>query len=103
MPFTTPAIALREGYLKYNVTAGQYRSPDDAVEQTSLGQVTAMYGLPWGLTVYGGVQGAEHYQAAAPGLAGHWGVWGRCRWTRRTPGGSRRDMIMRPVTLAYPL
>ncbi|HBH6974194.1 TPA: fimbria/pilus outer membrane usher protein, partial [Escherichia coli] len=65
VPFTTPAIALREGYLKYNVTAGQYRSPDDAVEQTSLGQVTAMYGLPWGLTVYGGVQGAEHYQAAA--------------------------------------
>ncbi|MBY8563594.1 fimbria/pilus outer membrane usher protein, partial [Escherichia coli] len=67
-PFTTPAIALREGYLKYNVTAGQYRSPDDAVEQTSLGQVTVMYGLPWGLTVYGGVQGAEHYQAAALGL-----------------------------------
>ncbi|HAP0938286.1 TPA: AfaC-I/III family usher protein [Escherichia coli] len=68
VPFTTPAIALREGYLKYNVTAGQYRSPDDAVEQTSLGQVTVMYGLPWGLTVYGGVQGAEHYQAAALGL-----------------------------------
>ena len=45
------------GTLKYNVTAGQYRSSDDAVEHTSLGQVTAMYGLPWGLTVYGGLQG----------------------------------------------
>lgn len=98
VPFTTPAIALREGYLKYNVTAGQYRSSDDAVEHTSLGQVTAMYGLPWGLTVYGGFRERSITSLRLWGLAGHWGVWGRCRWTRRTPGGSRRDMIMRPVT-----
>lgn len=76
VPFTTPAIALREGYLKYNVTAGQYRSSDDAVEHTSLGQVTAMYGLPWGLTVYGGLQGAEHYQSAALGLGWSLGRFG---------------------------
>ncbi|CAM6679721.1 aggregative adherence fimbria II usher protein AafC [Escherichia coli] len=68
VPFTTPAIALREGYLKYNVMAGQYRSSDDAVEDSTLGQVMGMYGLPWGLTVFGGLQGAEHYQAAALGL-----------------------------------
>lgn len=68
VPFTTPAIALREGYMKYNVTGGQYRSYDDAVEHTSLGQATLMYGLPWGLTVFGGVQGTKHYQSAALGL-----------------------------------
>lgn len=68
VPFTTPAIALREGYMKYNVTGGQYRSSDDAVDHTSLGQATLMYGLPWGLTAFGGVQGAEHYQSAALGL-----------------------------------
>ncbi|EFQ9142503.1 aggregative adherence fimbria II usher protein AafC [Escherichia coli] len=68
VPFTTPAIALREGYLKYNVMAGQYRSSDDAVEDSTLGQVMGMYGLPWGLTVFGGLQGAEHYQSAALGL-----------------------------------
>ncbi|MEB7742758.1 fimbria/pilus outer membrane usher protein, partial [Escherichia coli] len=53
VPFTTPAIALREGYLKYSVTAGQYRSSDDAVEHASLGQATVMYGLPRGLTAFG--------------------------------------------------
>ncbi|HAX5125848.1 TPA: fimbria/pilus outer membrane usher protein [Escherichia coli] len=68
VPFTTPAIALREGYMKYNVIGGQYRSSDDAVEHTSLGQATLMYGLPWELTAFGGVQGAEYYQSAALGL-----------------------------------
>lgn len=68
VPFTTPAIALREGYMKYNITGGQYRSSDDEVEHTSLGQATLMYGLPWGLTAFGGFQGAEHYQSAALGL-----------------------------------
>ncbi|EED1374366.1 fimbria/pilus outer membrane usher protein [Escherichia coli] len=67
VPFTTPAIALRDGYMKYSIIGGQYRSSDNAVENTSLGQATLMYGLPWGLTAFGGVQGAEHYQSAALG------------------------------------
>ena len=83
VPFTTPAIALREGYMKYNVTGGQYRSSDDAVEHTSLGQATLMYGLPWGLTVFGGVQGAEHYQSAALGLG----------WSLGSPGAVSVDGI----------
>ncbi|MDA6628946.1 fimbria/pilus outer membrane usher protein, partial [Escherichia coli] len=65
---TTPAIALREGYLKYNISAGQYRSSDESVEKAYLWQATAMYGLPRALTVFGGVQTAEHYQAAALGV-----------------------------------
>ncbi len=68
VPYTTPAIALREGYMKYSITGGQYRSSDDAVEHSSLGQMTVMYGLPWGLTAFGGVQMAAHYQAGALGL-----------------------------------
>ncbi|EMK7898370.1 aggregative adherence fimbria II usher protein AafC [Escherichia coli] len=83
VPFTTPAIALREGYLKYNVMAGQYRSSDDAVEDSTLGQVMGMYGLPWGLTVFGGLQGAEHYQAAALGLG----------WSLGKLGAVSLDMI----------
>ncbi|MBS9009113.1 fimbria/pilus outer membrane usher protein [Escherichia coli] len=77
VPFTTPAIALREGYLKYNVTAGQYRPSDNSVEHSSLGQFTAMYGLPWGITVFGGMQVAEHYQSSALGIGvslGHYGA-----------------------------
>ncbi|UMS28672.1 fimbria/pilus outer membrane usher protein [Escherichia coli] len=76
VPFTTPAIALREGYLKYNVIGGQYRSSDSVVTHSSLGQITAMYGLPWGLTVFGGVQGAEHYQTGALGLGLSMGSFG---------------------------
>ncbi|HBC1707606.1 TPA: fimbria/pilus outer membrane usher protein [Escherichia coli] len=76
VPFTTPAIALREGYLKYNVTGGQYRSSDNAVEHTTLGQATLMYGLPWGLTTFGGIQSAEHYQAGALGLGLSMGYFG---------------------------
>ncbi|AUM10819.1 fimbria/pilus outer membrane usher protein [Escherichia coli] len=67
VPFTTPAVALREGYMKYNITGGQYRSYDDGVEYIPLGQVTVMYGLPWGVTAFGGFQMAEHYSSGALG------------------------------------
>ncbi|EKY6398832.1 fimbria/pilus outer membrane usher protein (plasmid) [Escherichia coli O170:H18] len=67
VPFTTPAIALREGYMKYNITGGQYRSYDNKVEHTLLGQATVMYGLPLGGTVFGGIQMAEHYWSGALG------------------------------------
>ncbi|EPT7718395.1 fimbria/pilus outer membrane usher protein [Escherichia coli] len=67
VPFTTPAIALRNGYMKYSIIGGQYRSSYNAVRHTSMGQATLMYGLPWGITVFGGIQGAEHYQSAALG------------------------------------
>ncbi|HAI4889981.1 TPA: fimbria/pilus outer membrane usher protein [Escherichia coli] len=76
LPFTTPAIALREGYLQYNVAAGQYRALDHSVAEMALGNVTAMYGLPWGLTLFGGFQGAESYQAAALGMGWSLGRFG---------------------------
>ncbi len=76
VPSTTPAIALREGYLKYGLMAGQYRPADNGIREVSVGQATVMYGLPWGLTAYGGLQGAEHYQAAALGLGASLGYAG---------------------------
>ncbi|EFA7644966.1 fimbria/pilus outer membrane usher protein [Escherichia coli] len=72
VPFTTPAIALREGYMKYNVTVGKYRPSDSAVEHSLLGQLTSIYGLPYGFTAFGGVQMAEHYLAGA--LGGGWSL-----------------------------
>ncbi|EEP99179.1 fimbrial biogenesis outer membrane usher protein [Yersinia ruckeri] len=76
VPFNTPAIALREGYLKYNVMAGQYRAANSSVDEATVGQATVMYGLPWNLTAYGGAQGADHYQSAALGLGVSLGDWG---------------------------
>lgn len=78
VPFNTPAIALREGYLKYNMMIGQYRVADSLVDEATLGQASIMYGLPWSLTVYGGTQGAEHYQSAALGFGGVIRQLGRC-------------------------
>ncbi|EEJ0376240.1 fimbria/pilus outer membrane usher protein [Salmonella enterica subsp. enterica] len=68
VPYTTPAIALRQGYLKYNLMGGQYRSSDNSVDKSTVGQATVMYGFPWNLTVYGGAQWASHYQSGALGL-----------------------------------
>ncbi|TBN97408.1 pilin outer membrane usher protein SafC [Salmonella enterica subsp. salamae serovar 13,22:z:-] len=76
VPYTTPAIALREGYMKYSIAGGQYRSSDDAVAHSSLGQLVVEYGLPWGVTAFGGVQIAKHYQSGALGLGWALGDFG---------------------------
>ncbi len=90
VPFNTPAIALREGYLKYNLMAGQYRAADSSVDEAEVGQATMMYGLPWNLTVYGGAQGADHYQSAALGLGVSLGSWGGVSVDNTTARGQRQ-------------
>lgn len=68
VPYTTPALSLRQGYLKYNIMAGQYRPAISSVDRSPVAQATVMYGLPLSLTVYGGGQWARHYQAGAFGV-----------------------------------
>ncbi|WP_447831032.1 fimbria/pilus outer membrane usher protein [Aeromonas salmonicida] len=74
--YATPAIALREGAFKYDVAAGHYRSASQGVEQTPLGQFSLMYGLPFGLTAYGGGQWSSHYHASALGAGASLGMLG---------------------------
>lgn len=76
VPYQAPAIALKEGRMMYNLMVGQYRASDNAVDATPVAQATVMYGLPRSLTLYGGLQGAEHYQAATTGLGMSLGSWG---------------------------
>ncbi|MDC7861819.1 fimbria/pilus outer membrane usher protein, partial [Pantoea ananatis] len=76
VPYQTPAIALKEGYREYNLMAGQYRASDNAVDAAPVAQATVMYGLPWGLTLYSGLQGAQHYQATSAGMGMSLGSWG---------------------------
>ncbi|EPD0212493.1 fimbria/pilus outer membrane usher protein, partial [Salmonella enterica] len=76
VPYTVPAVALRQGYLKYNMVGGQYRSSSDNVKHTAVISTELMYGLPWNLTAYGGFQTADHYQAGSAGLGLMLGVWG---------------------------
>lgn len=68
VPYSSPALALHKGYFKYSFTTGQYRPANNEIKRPIMGVAEAMYGLPWNLTIYGGVQGAEHYLSGAFGF-----------------------------------
>ncbi|WP_422386039.1 fimbrial biogenesis outer membrane usher protein [Izhakiella australiensis] len=74
--YQTPAIALHQGYFKYNLMAGRYRPTDPTAAKAPVVQATLMYGLPWNLTAYGGVQNAQHYNALSLGIGLSLGYWG---------------------------
>ncbi len=68
VPFASLPILQREGYLKYSATAGRYRSYDRRTDATPYAQITGIYGIPWGMTLYGGIQKASPYQAFSFGI-----------------------------------
>lgn len=67
-PFSAVPIMQREGRLKYALTAGKYRSGNDDSDEPEFGQVTAIYGLPYAITLYGGTLYSQDYQSGAAGL-----------------------------------
>lgn len=73
VPFASVPVLQREGRLKYAATAGQYRSYNSSVEKTPLGLFSAIYGLPRGFTIYGGLQEASKYQSLAAGVGKNMG------------------------------
>ena len=64
-PFSAVPRMQREGRLKYAATVGKYR---DSQDEPAFAQLTSMYGLANGMTVYNGVQYAEDYRAYALGI-----------------------------------
>ncbi|WP_313081598.1 fimbria/pilus outer membrane usher protein [Atlantibacter sp.] len=76
VPFASLPVLQREGRLKYALTGGQYRSYDGSVENTPFGQASAIYGLPWGFTLYGGTQQSSKYQSYAVGVGKNLGEIG---------------------------
>ncbi|MDD9665737.1 fimbria/pilus outer membrane usher protein [Klebsiella pasteurii] len=76
VPFASVPVLQREGRLKYSITSGQYRSYNNDVEKTLFTQGTAIFGLPHGATIYGGVQAASKYQSLAIGLGQNLGAIG---------------------------
>ncbi|HBZ15761.1 MAG TPA: fimbrial assembly protein [Pantoea sp.] len=75
-PFSAVPIMQREGQLKYSATTGRYRSTYASGSPPGFAQATALYGLPGSNTLYGGVQGANHYHSAALGVGHSFGDWG---------------------------
>ena len=74
--FASLPVLQREGQIKYAATGGQYRAYNSEVEKTPFGQLTGIYGLPHGLTLYGGVQGSSKYQSLALGVGKNMGDLG---------------------------
>lgn len=60
-------VMQREGALNYSLAAGKYRA-QNSEEEPQFGQVTAMYGMPYGVTAYGGVLGATMYRSGLIGI-----------------------------------
>ncbi|WP_265723854.1 fimbria/pilus outer membrane usher protein, partial [Providencia rustigianii] len=76
VPFASLPVLQREGYLSYSVTGGQYRAYDSHVDKTHFGQFTLIYGLPYGITAFGGSQISENYQSYSIGAGQNLGQFG---------------------------
>lgn len=68
VPFNKPAIAVRQGYLNYHTMLGEYRPTNSRIDKAAIVQGSAIYGLPWNMTILGGFQGAKNYQSVALGV-----------------------------------
>lgn len=62
------AVMQREGQLRYALTGGKLRSSGIGTREPQFLQGTAIYGLPYDVTIYGGLLGADGYQAGSFGL-----------------------------------
>ncbi|QRR31243.1 fimbria/pilus outer membrane usher protein [Pseudomonas simiae] len=75
VPFASLPILQREGRLKYDLVAGTLRNTNYQTSPTIL-QGTMGYGLSSGMTIYGGMQNAQRYQAYSIGVGQNLGYWG---------------------------
>lgn len=67
VPFSSLAIMQREGQFKYSVTGGKFKQ-NSSSKEPNFAQMTAIYGLPKGVTAYGGGLFSDDYQSYAAGL-----------------------------------
>ena len=68
VPYSAVPLLQREGRVKYAVTGGQYHSNNQDQDENEFAQATIIWGLPYGITAYGGVQHSDNYQSEALGM-----------------------------------
>lgn len=68
VPYASVPALQREGRIKYGLTAGRLRTSSDRYETPNFAEGTLMWGLPHGITTYGGVQYSTNYMAVQSGL-----------------------------------
>lgn len=67
VPYTSLPTLLREGRIKYSITAGRYRGSSDRYDDPSFAQGTLIWGLPHSVTLYGGMQFSSDYLSVQSG------------------------------------
>lgn len=60
-------VMRRQGSISYSLVGGKYHASDRNADEPEFAQGTLIYGLPWGITLYGGATGARSYRSGALG------------------------------------
>lgn len=76
IPYSQPFFSLGEGYLRYNISAGDYRSSDSYVENNKFIEGSVSYGFPWGVSAFSGLQVAKNYNSLSLGFGKDFGAIG---------------------------
>lgn len=66
-PYATLGNILREKTWRYSMTVGEYNAVDGG-QRPAFAQASLAYGLPFDLTLYGGLLGADFYRAGVVGM-----------------------------------
>ncbi len=76
VPYSSIPVLQRAGHVRYALVAGRYRSAGGDTDNPAFAQGTLQWGLPHGVTLYGGLLQAQKYHSAALGLGMNLGDWG---------------------------
>lgn len=76
VPYSSVPLLQREGYTRYAITAGEYRSGNGQQEKPKFFQSTVLQGLPFDWTLYGGTQLADRYRSFNLGIGKNMGALG---------------------------
>lgn len=75
-PFSAVPVMVREGQVRYGITAGQYRTEMSNTPQPGFGQGSLLYGLPGNTTLYGGGLFSKDYHSLIAGVGHGFGHFG---------------------------
>lgn len=75
-PYSAVPIMLREGRVKYGISAGTFRSTSALAREPIFSQGSVIYGLPSATSVYAGVIASPSYLSGMLGVGHGLGDWG---------------------------
>lgn len=76
VPYSAVPVLQRESRLKYALTAGRFQNSSESYDDPIFMQGTLLWGLPHSITLYGGLQLSDNYQATTLGSGMNMGSWG---------------------------